>query len=673
MLAEPSSYPVRTGPPPSSGFAMNGARLAEPRGLHEGRGRGRGTGTGGGVQIPPPVVGTAVGDRQESMAAAAGGDLQMKKRISSDMSKEQVEELVRKLTIDEMKSKWFDEIFAKVKSELVEKSPTVTPSSSEPPSPKSDPVEAASHPRKSSYQATVEDDPEDPMVQSYESASRANELSHQPPSNRSSVASTASPASSFVSESTSSRASNPQSSRPKPALVNGQSHSPSESPLPSPKGRQSVRFSDRGPVILHGRPPQKPTRPVEIPPAPPEVDESGVTLSAVDQKWGTLFDDGGEPTARLGQVLRGIANYLVAEYSPQNSLVVTPEKLSAFYTAYKLESEAFPFQQIFNCQPHGALDNLETLYQYLRCENHLVQKRISGMPHIPSLTPAGFERWMVCQIQAFPDQEAKRLNRVMADLPITADGPLLEGKPERLPKQLSRHLLPAERHREAHDLVVDAINNWIKLAQENETAYRRDSFEEPHKSSSSRDDGTGRYRPDDYRNHDSSKYRRGSRDSYKPSSRPDPPSRFISRVNSDSTVRPKEPSPPPTGSSHRSRSPMTKGYRHSTSAIDSSTSGADGYDLVSSSHRGSYHSSRRNSNREKDYRYYQGREPKSPVEATPRSMGRRDERRQSLILEGTERDPNGMTYDEYMRLNPRAMRNAVVDDGGHYRTPHRAD
>jgi hypothetical protein len=33
------------------------------------------------------------------------------------MSKEQVEDLVRKLTIDEMKTKWFDEIFEKVKSE----------------------------------------------------------------------------------------------------------------------------------------------------------------------------------------------------------------------------------------------------------------------------------------------------------------------------------------------------------------------------------------------------------------------------------------------------------------------------------------------------------------------------------------------------------------------------
>lgn len=126
------------------------------------------------------------------------------------------------------------------------------------------------------------------MVQSFESSRRS--------SNRSSAASTCSPASSFVSE-----------TKPtKPALVNHRNnHSPSESPQHSPKIRQSVRFSDRGPVILNGRPPATRSE-------APEPPEQGNALSAVDQTWGMLFDDRGEPTARLGQVLRGIANYLVS-------------------------------------------------------------------------------------------------------------------------------------------------------------------------------------------------------------------------------------------------------------------------------------------------------------------------------------------------------------------------
>lgn len=43
-------------------------------------------------------------------------------------------------------------------------------------------------------------------------------------------------------------------------------------------------------------------------------------------------------------------NTQVLEYSPRNSLVVTPEKLRVFYHEYKLESETFPFQRMYH--PH---------------------------------------------------------------------------------------------------------------------------------------------------------------------------------------------------------------------------------------------------------------------------------------------------------------------------------
>lgn len=327
--------------------------------------------------------------------------------------------------------------------------------------------------------------------------------------------------------------------------------------------------------------------------------------------------------------------------------------------------------EIFDCRPHGALDNLETLYQHLRCENHLIQRRPGGMPHIPSLTPAGFERWMTCQIRAFPDQEAKRLNHILADLPIIADGAFDDGKPERLPKQISRHLLPAARHRETHDIVVDAIAGWIKHTAENESDLRRSSSEEVYKPAP-KEEKTSRYRPDDYRDRDT-KYRRGSKDNHKPSplSRSAPSShRFPPRANSDNTIRPSTPAP--GSSSHRARSPVSNRYRHSNTAVDSGSNTADNYDLPSPSHRNSYpssSSSRRN--RDDKYRYSSGRDTKSPVEAVPRTLPRRDaDRRSSLIIEETGKDPNGMTYDEYMRLNPRPMRNAVVDDGGHYRTPY---
>jgi hypothetical protein len=37
--------------------------------------------------------------------------------------------------------------------------------------------------------------------------------------------------------------------------------------------------------------------------------------SALDEKWGSLFDNRGVPTRRLEQVLRGLANYIVSYLS----------------------------------------------------------------------------------------------------------------------------------------------------------------------------------------------------------------------------------------------------------------------------------------------------------------------------------------------------------------------
>lgn len=73
-----------------------------------------------------PLAGPAVGEGSVSGTSDGQASVASKKRMSSasDMSKQQVEELVRRLTIDEMKSRWFDEIFAKVKTERECKSPS---------------------------------------------------------------------------------------------------------------------------------------------------------------------------------------------------------------------------------------------------------------------------------------------------------------------------------------------------------------------------------------------------------------------------------------------------------------------------------------------------------------------------------------------------------------------
>lgn len=69
--------------------------------------------------------------------------------------------------------------------------------------------------------------------------------------------------------------------------------SPPGSPLEKPSG---VRFSDREPR----------TRP-----AGASRSYSNLELSTIDKRWGRLFDSEGDPTERLGQILRGLANHIV--------------------------------------------------------------------------------------------------------------------------------------------------------------------------------------------------------------------------------------------------------------------------------------------------------------------------------------------------------------------------
>lgn len=92
-----------------------------------------------------------------------------------------------------------------------------------------------------------------------------------------------------------------QSQTPKPANIippmdsaREPVRSPPTSPLEKPSG---VRFSDRNPAV----------RPVA-----PGRTFSTMELSTVDQKWGRLFDNEGNPTQRLGQFLRGLANHIVS-------------------------------------------------------------------------------------------------------------------------------------------------------------------------------------------------------------------------------------------------------------------------------------------------------------------------------------------------------------------------
>jgi hypothetical protein len=68
-----------------------------------------------------------------------------------------------------------------------------------------------------------------------------------------------------------------------------------------------VHFMNRGSVSSVDKDGARTVRPT------PQHDFPYAELSAVDQKWGLLFDNERNPTARLGQVLRGLAKHIVSD------------------------------------------------------------------------------------------------------------------------------------------------------------------------------------------------------------------------------------------------------------------------------------------------------------------------------------------------------------------------
>ncbi|VUC33427.1 unnamed protein product [Clonostachys rosea] len=226
--------------------------------------------------------------------------------------------------------------------------------------------------------------------------------------------------------------------------------------VPSSRSREvpRVHFQDRtvpSPTVattkVHHNPRQNSSRPR----VPKEND-----LSPVDLKWGRLVDGNGQPTKRLENILHGVADYMNTQYEPVNSLVITPEKLLRMYKEYNCKQELLPFDCLFDCYDLEEYRDLQCVFSALRCEFHLVPSQPGLDPDIPALTPAGFARWMSIFILATPDQEAYRLDSMVERLPIQCKG--ADGETERLPKQLSRHLLPEKHNEESRALILGAYN-----------------------------------------------------------------------------------------------------------------------------------------------------------------------------------------------------------------------
>lgn len=185
--------------------------------------------------------------------------------------------------------------------------------------------------------------------------------------------------------------------------------------------------------------------------------------SLSDERWGVLFDATGSPTKRADELLKSIADHIVLEYEPQQSIVITPEKLCLFYGQHRLPVEIFPFTKIFDASITTSFvhDRIADLYDDLGCQYHLTQKDARSRPSIPALTPRGFSRWLLVNLRAYPNEEFQRLSDVVVTIPVSITN-THDGKLERMPRKISRHILPRNPDINARKLLDEALDDFIE-------------------------------------------------------------------------------------------------------------------------------------------------------------------------------------------------------------------
>jgi hypothetical protein len=190
-------------------------------------------------------------------------------------------------------------------------------------------------------------------------------------------------------------------------------------------------------------------------PKGPKRLSTGQDRTILEKIWGTLFDDEGQATPRLGQYLRGIAIHLIEDYEPLNSLVITPPKMQKYYEDTKWSSELLPFHIIFD----DHTSSISRLYREIEAQHHLTQVKLDERPDTPGLTPLGFERWATLLLRAYPDQEFERLQKTALDMPISNP----DDRKERFPKEISRRLFPKYLDLKIRDKLEKAMSTHCNV------------------------------------------------------------------------------------------------------------------------------------------------------------------------------------------------------------------
>ncbi|KAK5068622.1 hypothetical protein LTR69_000742 [Exophiala sideris] len=248
-------------------------------------------------------------------------------------------------------------------------------------------------------------------------------------------------------------------------------------PSPPPEKRPVSPFSQGSHLSESDANQERPARPKG-----PKRISTGGDATIVERAWGTLFDEQGQTTSRLGQFLRGIAVHLIEDYEPKNSLVITPTKLQKYYEETKLNNEFYPWRAVFD----DRTSSISRMYREIEAQHHLVQEKLNERPDIPGLTPLGFEKWATMLLKAHPDQEFDRLAKTALEMPISNP----DDKKERFPKEISRRLFPTRPDTEVAYKLQKALSTHCNVnfaSRQGSAASAADTT--PHASQSSQQNG----------------------------------------------------------------------------------------------------------------------------------------------------------------------------------------
>ncbi|OQU94173.1 hypothetical protein CLAIMM_00567 [Cladophialophora immunda] len=113
------------------------------------------------------------------------------------------------------------------------------------------------------------------------------------------------------------------------------------------------------------------------------------------------------------KMLRNVADYMIEEWEPKQSIVIDTYKMQRFYQDFLVPGDIYPWNMVMDYRT----SSISRLWRTFDIEHHYVPTLdLTARPDLPALTHRGFTDWMDLTYQVQPEIEAKRLLKIREDI-----------------------------------------------------------------------------------------------------------------------------------------------------------------------------------------------------------------------------------------------------------------